>query len=221
MEPKLGADLNEIQGVQDYITANIYNLGIRVFIGLHSVRMHHLTFVLSKCSLQLQNVASNNIRISKLASLFSKLPLHQVTLCKSNISLDIAPNNVGMYKLSFLFSNFGVIYNTIDIFLSASPNIVTNSVGVYNLAPLLSVFSHQFQLPKHRFQSCQKAPLIVLVFSLSLSSSNFQIIVSKYVRKHGLASFSSSFNFQKLFEIASEASKLICSQHFQTHKSSF
>ena len=180
MEPKLGADLNEIEGVQDYITANIYNLGIRVFIGLNSVSMHHLTFVLSKCSLQLQNVASNNIRISKLASLFSKLSLHQGTLCQS-------PNNVGMYKLSLLFSNFGVIYNTIDIFLSASPNIVPNSVGVYNLAPLLSFFSHQFQLPKHRFQSCQKAPLIVIVFiclsAVLTSKSSFPIVLEGTINR--------------------------------------
>jgi len=88
----------------------------------------------------------------------------------SLISLAIATNDVSnrvrMYHVSFLSSIFWVIWNTPDIFYSAAPNSVSNSVGMH---PCFQNF---------------------------LSSSNFQNIDSNCVRRHHLSTLVSKSSQQ-------------------------
>ena len=81
---------------------------------------------------------------------------------------------------------------------------------MYHYAFLLSNFSQQFQLLKHRFKLRQKAPLSVFVFKIVLALPNFQTIfqiLSKCTNQRPwFQNLISSSNYKTLFQIASEGS---------------
>ena len=58
--------------------------------------------------------------------------------------------------------------------------IVSNSDRLHYYASLLSTFSQQFQLPKHRFKQRRTAQLSALVFLNFLSSLNLKIPVHRF-----------------------------------------
>ena len=99
--------------------------------------------------------------------------------------------------------------------LKSSPNwnfqnIVSNSVMWHQFVPVLSIYSKQFELPKHSFKERQNALFRVIAFFLS--SSYFKNIISKSVRMHHLSSMI-SHRMQHLLPLLSN---LLSCSNFKT-----
>ena len=80
-------------------------------------------------------------------------------------------------------------------------NTASNSTRMHHLASLLSHFSQQFQLPKHRFKQRQNAPFCVLAFKVSpavpSSRPSIQIPPESTIYRPWFQNVVIIFNFQK------------------------
>ena len=121
-----------------------------------------------------------------------------------------------MHRLASLISTFPSS--------STSQNNVSTSLKMYRLASLISIFSQQCQLPKHRFKLREKVSFSVLEFKMfskvTTSRKSFQLVSEGTIRRPCLNLLSILSNFQtivsntvKMHPLASLISK--CSHQCQ------